>query len=479
MVKFRLASFFGWGAGDLDAAHDLCREALALFEQAGDRGSALLARNELGWIRGLSGDYTAMGAQAAAVGAEGAAAGEPLAVIQGLQGQGFAAGFRGRFGEAEDATRRGNDVARAEGKIYRLTVGLGLLGVILAPKGRCQEARLAVAEAKAINPDWRDSILPEWEIVVHWFAGDMNTALACAADVAGPGAGELSKRRAYGVGFAALASCEAGDTNSAQRHIDRAERAFGTRDWQFFRRVCIHARGVLEWQQGRLAAACTTLDETARWLQDHGTLPYAAIALLDLAEASSERGDHAQTADAARRLREVAAGIDSDLYPALATVVSHCSAGASEPNVAAIRAAIDVMSRTDCRGLLARAYEMLGRSLASTGAPGAVDALSTAVAGFDAGGATWRRDRVRAVLRGLGPEGRKAAVAQLGPAALTRREREIARLAAGGLMAAEIAGRLSISERTVETHLANVYAKLGVRSKVELIRRASEFTLSP
>lgn len=34
-----------------------------------------------------------------------------------------------------------------------------------------------------------------------------------------------------------------------------------------------------------------------------------------------------------------------------------------------------------------------------------------------------------------------------------------------------------LSERTVETHLVSVYGKLGVRSKTELIRRASEFGL--
>ena len=62
----------------------------------------------------------------------------------------------------------------------------------------------------------------------------------------------------------------------------------------------------------------------------------------------------------------------------------------------------------------------------------------------------------------------------IGTDALSRREREVALLASRGETAAEIAGQLFISERTVESHLVNVYAKLGLRSKSELIRRADE-----
>jgi DNA-binding CsgD family transcriptional regulator len=131
-----------------------------------------------------------------------------------------------------------------------------------------------------------------------------------------------------------------------------------------------------------------------------------------------------------------------------------------------------------CRAFHARALDLHGRSLLDGDRTEAVETLKRAAAAFEACGAIWRRDRVRATLLGLGGRGRRAATAGLGLSALSPREREVARLAADGRTAREIAERLFISERTVETHLANVYAKLGLHSKVELVRRASEFPLN-
>lgn len=48
---------------------------------------------------------------------------------------------------------------------------------------------------------------------------------------------------------------------------------------------------------------------------------------------------------------------------------------------------------------------------------------------------------------------------------LTRREQEIASLAAGGLTSRAIASRLTLSVRTVDSHLARVFAKTGVHSR--------------
>jgi len=52
----------------------------------------------------------------------------------------------------------------------------------------------------------------------------------------------------------------------------------------------------------------------------------------------------------------------------------------------------------------------------------------------------------------------------------------VAQLAGERLTAQEIGDRLFISRRTVETHLARVYAKLGVTSKPELAARLAELS---
>ena len=57
--------------------------------------------------------------------------------------------------------------------------------------------------------------------------------------------------------------------------------------------------------------------------------------------------------------------------------------------------------------------------------------------------------------------------------ALTKTEGEIVRLAAEGLTNPEIGARLFISRRTVQSHLAHVFAKLGVSSRVELANRVA------
>ena len=53
---------------------------------------------------------------------------------------------------------------------------------------------------------------------------------------------------------------------------------------------------------------------------------------------------------------------------------------------------------------------------------------------------------------------------------LTETERRVAELVAEGLSNGEIAARMFVTVRTVEAHLSRVYAKLGLRSRVDVVR---------
>ncbi len=57
-----------------------------------------------------------------------------------------------------------------------------------------------------------------------------------------------------------------------------------------------------------------------------------------------------------------------------------------------------------------------------------------------------------------------------GMARLTPREQEVLELLALGYTNREIGGELTISVRTVETHRASILAKLGLRTRADLVR---------
>ena len=90
------------------------------------------------------------------------------------------------------------------------------------------------------------------------------------------------------------------------------------------------------------------------------------------------------------------------------------------------------------------------------------EAIGAALEAFDAMGAAGWAARARAELGRIG--GRTRAEG------LTAGERRVAVLVAEGRTNREVAAALFLGERTVETHLSHVYAKLGVRSRAELAR---------
>jgi DNA-binding CsgD family transcriptional regulator len=91
-------------------------------------------------------------------------------------------------------------------------------------------------------------------------------------------------------------------------------------------------------------------------------------------------------------------------------------------------------------------------------------------------GAGWDAARARSRLRDLGVRRRVvgADTPRTGWAALTPAEAAVAELATEGRTNREIADQLFVSPHTVSAHLRHVFEKMGLRSRVELTRAATE-----
>jgi DNA-binding CsgD family transcriptional regulator/tetratricopeptide (TPR) repeat protein len=125
----------------------------------------------------------------------------------------------------------------------------------------------------------------------------------------------------------------------------------------------------------------------------------------------------------------------------------------------------------------AREWEKLGcpyeraRALADGDVEGQREALEI----FDSLGARVDAERLRRALQAAGVRGLKRGQrpsTQANPHSLTTRELEILRLLCAGLRNAQIAERLHRSVRTIDHHVAAVFAKLGVATRAEAIAAA-------
>lgn len=97
------------------------------------------------------------------------------------------------------------------------------------------------------------------------------------------------------------------------------------------------------------------------------------------------------------------------------------------------------------------------------------DRLHSALAAFESFGAPHCAAQARAELRALGTPSAPNSGAD--PAAvLTAQQLMVARMAAEGATNREIADRLNLSPRTIDHHLRGVFARLGIRSRIELVR---------
>jgi DNA-binding NarL/FixJ family response regulator len=215
------------------------------------------------------------------------------------------------------------------------------------------------------------------------------------------------------------------------------------------------------------------------------TALYAAQAVASLAVAKARLGAYDEAVDLARQALAAADRLGLNFHlgsarHAYAQVLLH-----GEHHAAAIEAA-DAAAR-NFRELGAPVHEALARQTMAEAFAAAGDLprarleLGAAKGAFAAASAHWltaQATRAETRLGALSPrQGRPELPGILN--VLSTREGEVATLVVAGLTNREIAKRLYLSPKTVETHLGRVFSKLGVRSRAAVAAMLSAQPTQP
>jgi DNA-binding NarL/FixJ family response regulator len=176
---------------------------------------------------------------------------------------------------------------------------------------------------------------------------------------------------------------------------------------------------------------------------------------------ADEVADHAEAI--AKRLGLHLATGRAQRARAAVLLAEHKPIDAAELALASAAAATAVGARIEA----ARSRTLAGRALLSAGQrERAVAQLQMAATEFESCDATRLRDQVEHELRRLGQRfQRRKKHGGVGVGALSAGELEVAELVTARKTNREIAAELFLSEKTIETHLRNIFGKLGVSSR--------------
>jgi DNA-binding CsgD family transcriptional regulator len=209
--------------------------------------------------------------------------------------------------------------------------------------------------------------------------------------------------------------------------------------------------------QGRADAAATAIRRVASTTADRLKRMSLLPAYIEIVLAAGEVQD---ARDACRELEEIARTFDTGVPGAIAAHA--CGAvDLAEGNVQAalgsLRRAFEVWQRIEAPYAAARVRVLIGLACFALG---------------DEDGAGLEIDAARAVFERLGAAPDLARIESLTKGAasdrghgLTPRELEVLRLVAAGETNKAIAGKLSLSEKTIDRHVSNILAKLDVSSR--------------
>ncbi|WP_344322423.1 helix-turn-helix transcriptional regulator, partial [Streptomyces macrosporus] len=268
----------------------------------------------------------------------------------------------------------------------------------------------------------------------------------------------------------AMAAAVEGDAESCAAHARAAGEDAGPHGLGVAATLAQWALARCDLGRGRPHEAAARLDPLVGSAPGVGQGHFAlqALAAPCLAEAAALAGDTATARRAVAYFTEWTAVTADPLAPAQ---LARCRAllAAPEEAPALFARALEEHARTDSDFERGRTQLLHGKALRRARRPGAArGVLRDALLAFERCGAHGWAEQARAELRATGEAAGADGPRVLGR--LTPQQLRIARCVAEGATNREVALRLSVSPRTVDHHLRNVFAVLGIRSRVELTR---------
>jgi DNA-binding NarL/FixJ family response regulator len=200
------------------------------------------------------------------------------------------------------------------------------------------------------------------------------------------------------------------------------------------------------------------------------------LEILALSQLALERVD-----EAASTAGVIRAQADATSLPIAAAMADRAEAsvalarGDARSAVELARAAIGKAESVRARPVATTSRMLAGRAMLEAGDPDmAVEFLDRAASDHEAMGSLRYRDQAESLLRKAGVRRarrtRRGDAAGQGPETLTGRELEVAELIRDRRTNKEIATELFLSLKTVESHIRNIFGKLGVSSRVDVAR---------
>jgi DNA-binding CsgD family transcriptional regulator len=435
-------------------------------ERAGARAWGSLARLSLGDLDGAS--TAAKQARPAAV-----SAGNHQATSVAMASLALISEHRGHLTHAieviDDAVRLADRSPGRQGHRYPVHIDRAF---ILVGLDRLDEARSTLGTGRRISEElgvlWP---LPTYHValaVERFIAGEWDDAIAeveASLDLADETG--HSYRLMIGSSVMSLISLHRNDLNRAEEEAASAvARAAETRSRGRAWATWAHAL-VLE-ANGKISDALAALAECGDQCARLGLALAIPVFGADLVRLAAAAGDTEHARHVSSAVANVAARGN---VPSLTGAALRCR-GLVEHDAASLLAAAAAYARGSRPLEQALACEDAGTAFARQGMAGqARRPLEQALEIYERLGASRDLARAEAVLREAGVRrGRRGTRSrpQAGWQSLTPSERTVANLVAQGLSNPQIGDRLYISRRTVQTHLAHVFAKLDITSRAQL-----------